>query len=119
MDDYLKLEEYPAAIKEIAEALIEAKVNYKRVEAELKYAKAQIERFSKLEGSNKEQRDAHLVMLLHEDLNYKGLNLRLMELDMTRSKLEVEMNLLRDQFAVLKLQAQERISHVRELEALS
>lgn len=117
--DYLKFAEYPQAIRETSDALMDVKRDLRRVESDKKYRAAYIERFEKLEGSNAEQRKADLVIKIHNDPEYSGLCLREQELQLTRERLEADLYLLRDQFTVLKLQTQEKIALVSDRDSTS
>jgi len=114
MADYMPIEAYPKAIKEISEALTESRRQLKVVQEAIKYKKAYMlrMRMTDADGSNDTKRAAALVLKLQQDAEYLSFLAREEELVQQVSSLEAEQVYRRDQFSVAKLQVQEKIHQI-------
>lgn len=110
MSKYLPIEDYPESIKEMTEALLKVRRQLRTVEEEVKYREAWVRRHGDVQGSNDKMREAHLQEILKTDPEYRGLKMRHDELVSTRDRIEMDHTLLRDQFMVIRLLLQEKIS---------
>jgi hypothetical protein len=108
----MELEDYPSVIKDISDELVSSRIQLRNAQNEIKYRKAYMLRMklTPADGTNAEQRNASMILKLTEDKDYIALVNQEDELTSKIASLEAEYTYRRDQFAVMKLQLQEKIA---------
>lgn len=113
MPDFLAIAEYPQAIKELSEAASANRHRLKQNEADIEHRKAWLRLYGGVTGSNDKTRDADHALKCREDVQLRTLLMKNEELVINKDRYETDIEALRMQFSVLKLQAQERIAFAR------
>lgn len=108
----MNLSDYPTAIAKLQRQMIKLEVTIRSLKEIVGYSLSSIDRKIAFDESlkNEAQRKAQRSQLLETDSDYISAAIQLRENEINRENLDIDIQLLRAQFSVLKLQRREAIA---------